>query len=609
MAWRRPFGGRDTSSGSDAAGGQTEQITVAGAQYIGEKGGNDAPPTYQDASGAPIEGKSPLGYSVGPITITLLNISMMIGAGIYSTPSSILTGTGSVGVSLIYWTLGYLLCLSSGAVYLEFTAYFPSRSGSEVVFLEQAYPKPRWLFPTTFAVQSVILSFGSANATVMANYLIAISGKTATDWQTKGTALACYSLTTLSLIFNTKYSYWFSNLVGLVKVGTLLFIIVTGWVVLGGNTRVGNPKQNFTDAFSGSSTATAYGFTIALYRIIFSYGGYNNAFNVANEVKNPVKSLKVYATAALTTVYILYMFTNIAFFAAVPKAELENSSLTTGSLFFSRVFGDSSAVRGLNFLIALSSFGNMISGQIGQSRRLRESGRQGVLPFTKFWVSTWPFGTPVGPYLVVWFLTILMILAVPAGDAFTFVNDLASLPTAIFNLAMALGIYVVWWRRRKANLPQPEFKAWDVAIVFNILVQTYLLVMPWYPPDGGEYAGDVSFWYATYAVTGVAILIACAIYYFFWAFLVPKWRGYKLRQEIISLDNGEQSNRLRKVPVSEIAEWDATHDAGGRVIGSTGTEVQGLEVKGGVRARVSSEGSDTPAEGDAGGRNDGRSYV
>jgi hypothetical protein len=57
------------------------------------------------------------------------------------------------------------MCLASGAVYLEFTAYFPSRSGSEVVFLEQAYPRPRWLFPTTFAVQSVILSFGSANAT------------------------------------------------------------------------------------------------------------------------------------------------------------------------------------------------------------------------------------------------------------------------------------------------------------------------------------------------------------------------------------------------------------------------------------------------------------
>jgi L-asparagine transporter-like permease len=70
-----------------------------------------------------------------------------------------------------------------------------------------------------------------------------------------------------------------------VKIGTLLFVIVTGFVVLGGNTKVENPKANFQDVWSGSSTASAYGFTTALYRIIFSYGGYNNAFNVANEVK------------------------------------------------------------------------------------------------------------------------------------------------------------------------------------------------------------------------------------------------------------------------------------------------------------------------------------
>ncbi|GME57797.1 high-affinity methionine permease [Neofusicoccum parvum] len=447
MAWRRRFGDRAGEKVTVVEG--QREISAGSTQYIGEKGGNDAPPTYQDASGAPVENKSPLGYSVGPVTITLLNITMMIGAGIYSTPSSILSGTGSVGVSFVYWTLGYLMCLASGAVYLEFTAYFPSRSGSEVVFLEQAYPRPMWLFPTTFAVQSVILSFGSANATVMANYLIAISGHEGTNWQIKGTALACYTLATSTLVFNTKYAYWFSNGVGVVKICTLLFVILTGFVVLGGHTKVEDPKANFQDAWSGSSNASAYGMTIALYRIIFSYGGYNNAFNVANEVKNPVRSLKIYATAALTTVYILYMFANVAFFAAVPKEELENSGLTAASLFFKAVFGDSGAVRGLNFLIALASFGNMI--------------------------------------------------------AVIIVNDLAIFPNALFNLAMAVGIYIVRWRRRKADLPEPEFKAWHVVIIFNILIQLYLLIMPWYPPAGGQYAGDVSFWYATYAVTGVGM--------------------------------------------------------------------------------------------------------
>lgn len=47
--------------------------------------------------------------------------------------SSILTGKGSVGTSLLFWILGYILSLSSLSVYLEYAAYFPSRSGSEVV--------------------------------------------------------------------------------------------------------------------------------------------------------------------------------------------------------------------------------------------------------------------------------------------------------------------------------------------------------------------------------------------------------------------------------------------------------------------------------------------
>lgn len=50
------------------------------------------------------------------------------------------------------------------AVYLELAAYFPNRSGSETVYLEQAYPRPKHFFPIAFAVQSVILSFSASNA-------------------------------------------------------------------------------------------------------------------------------------------------------------------------------------------------------------------------------------------------------------------------------------------------------------------------------------------------------------------------------------------------------------------------------------------------------------
>lgn len=64
---------------------------------------------------------------------------------------------------MIYWTLGFFTSLTSLCVYLEYASYFPNRSGSEVVYLEQAYPRPKWLIPTAFAFLSVVLSFSSSN--------------------------------------------------------------------------------------------------------------------------------------------------------------------------------------------------------------------------------------------------------------------------------------------------------------------------------------------------------------------------------------------------------------------------------------------------------------
>ncbi|KAK0733120.1 amino acid permease-domain-containing protein [Lasiosphaeria miniovina] len=598
--WRRPFRSREADDGRDAAAGtnasayDAAELTDGSLVYVAEKGGNDSLPSYQEATGAPVETSSPLGYSVGAITIVFLNISKMIGTGVYSTPAGILSGTGSVGLSMIYWALGFLTSIASLSVYLEFAAYFPNRSGSEVVYLEQAYPRPRWLFPTSFAFLSVALSFSSGNAIVLAQYLFRTNGYTPTAWELKGVAVAGYTVAVLVVAFNTRVSYGISNAIGIVKVLTLVFIALTGLIVLGGNvSRVPNPHANFVNPFEGA--ATPYGATNALYKIVFSYAGFENAFNVVNEIKNPVKQLKRNGFISLTVVAILYILANIAYFSAVPKADLKAAKQIAASLFFSNVFGPGNAVKGLNILIALSSFGNLVAVLLGSSRLIRECGRQGVLPFPRFWASTRPFGTPLGPYALKWALTIIMIIAPPAGDAFNFVTDLQVYPSAFFNVVMAVGIYLVRIRRKHLGLPRAEFRAWDPIIVFNILVNLYLLIMPWYPPAGGIYAGDVSFWYATYVVTGIAILVGCGVYYYLWISAIPRLRGYRIRQEVVVFDHGAQSHRLIKVPVDELAHFDATHDAVGRPLAESGSDAgAGDDLKEDGSAEVTREGPAVP---------------
>ncbi|OAQ63949.1 high affinity methionine permease [Purpureocillium lilacinum] len=528
------------------------------------KGGNGSGATYQEAVGAPVESTSPLGYHVGSLTIIFLNVNQMIGTGIFSVPGSILKATGSVGLSLIYWSIGAVMAFAGFGVYLEYASYFPNRSGSEVVYLEQAYPRPRFFLPIAFAVQSVVLSFSSSNAVVLSRYLWRIAGQTPTDWQMKGVAIAAYTLAVICVIAHNKYSLWAVNVLGALKILTLIFISITGFVVLGGHvSRVSHPGHNFQNSFQGT-TNSGNDLATALVSIVFSYTGYSNAFNVVNEIKNPIPTIKRHGLLSILVVAVLYVLCNIAYFAAVDKAEFSASKEIAASIFFRTVFGKGGAETALNVLVLLSAYGNLLAVLVGQSRLIREIGRQGVLPFTPFWVSTKPFGTPLGPYVLKWAMTFVMIAAPPAGDAFTFVVSLKTYPEAMFHFALAIGLWLVRRRRSRNKFPPSQFRVWDGFLIFFNLIQVYILVMPWWPPKGGIYAGDVSFFYATYCITGIGVMILCGIYYVLWMYLIPRWRKYKIRTEILEIDHdGANTHRLVKVPLNELDQWDAEHDESG----------------------------------------------
>ncbi|KAI5863700.1 amino acid transporter [Durotheca rogersii] len=565
--WSRPTVS-EVPAGADANVSSTDVSVLhdGNLAYTVEKAGNGSKPSYQEVTGAPVESRSPLGYHVGWLTVIFLNVNQMIGTGIFSTPGTILNRTGSIGLALIYWTIGVLLAIAGFSVYLELASYFPNRSGSEVVYLEQEYPRPKHFFPITFAVFNVLLSFSSSNAIVLARYLFRAAGQTPTDWQLKGVAVAAYTLASLCVILHNKYSLWLMNFLGVLKIITLIFTSITGLVVLGGNlSHIPDPGANFRNAFEGTTT-NGNDLAVALVNILFSYAGYTNAFNLVNEIKNPIRTLKIHGAISISIVSLLYMLCNIAYFAAVPKEEFASSREIAAAVFFVSVFGRGGAEKALNVLVLLSAFGNLLAVLIGQSRVIREIGRQGTLPFTKFWVSTKPFGTPIGPYILKWAMTLVMILAPPAGDAFQFIISLRAYPDGIFNLFLAFGVYLVRHRHKRLGRSAPEFRAWHIVVIFYILIQVYVLATPWIPPKGGPYAGEVSFWYATYCVVGIAIIIVCALYYVFWMHLLPKWKGYEIRQEILNVENeGANTHRLVKVPLQELGKWDEEHDEAGRL--------------------------------------------
>ena len=112
-----------------------------------------------------------------------------------------LGATGTVGLALFYWTVGAIMAVAGFGTYLELASYFPIEV--EVVYLEQAYPRPKFLFPIAFAVQPVILSFSSSNAIVLSRYLWQIVNRSPTDCEIKGAVIAGCMLAVLRKLYNS----------------------------------------------------------------------------------------------------------------------------------------------------------------------------------------------------------------------------------------------------------------------------------------------------------------------------------------------------------------------------------------------------------------------
>lgn len=314
-----------------------------------------------------------LGRHLGLVSTTFLIIGRIIGTGIFSTPSSIVSSVGSVGAALLLWLAGLIISFAGLFIWLELGCMIP-RSGGEKVYLEAAYRHPKLLATVVFAVQAILLGFTASGCIVFASNVILASGKTATDWEKRGIAIVVISFITLLHTFFPKIGVSGMNALGVLKVVLLLFIVVTGWVSLSDDhprskAMLTSSRQSLGERqvtsrilmrasvthllvvrqarictrrhFSRSSIHTQGEPSIVSLSQIKTYriDRWNNAAYVLNEVRNPVRTLKIAGPLGLGTCGVLYMLANVAYFAAETPKEVAASKVTVASHFMGAVFG------------------------------------------------------------------------------------------------------------------------------------------------------------------------------------------------------------------------------------------------------------------------------
>ncbi|KAF2101337.1 amino acid transporter [Rhizodiscina lignyota] len=475
-----------------------------------------------------------LGRHLGLFSTTFLIINRIIGTGIFSTPSSIVNSVGSVGAALMLWTLGFLLSFAGLLIWLELGCMIP-RSGGEKVYLEAAYKHPRMLATVFFAFQAILLGFTASGCTVFASNIVLAANRKATEWEERGIAITVLCVITAVHVCFPKWGVRGMNAIGLVKVGTLLFVVVSGWVVLGGGVKsVPDPHASFRNAFAGSSTSSNQ-YATALFKVLSSFAGWSNASYVLNEVKNPVRTLKIAGPLGLTICGVLYLFANISYFAAATPEEIANSGVTVAAHYMGKVTYSANDTTRYSALVALSAFGNVMTVTFAQSRVNQELAKEGAIPFPRFWASNWPFGSPSAGLLLHFIPSFIVIIAIPFGDAYNFILDCEGYPGSVVFFLVAVGFFILRYRAPEKYATRP-FKVWWGVTVFFLAAQMFQLIAPFLRPPGGK--GDTSLPYWLAPVVGIVILAGGVTYWATWWKVLPRLGGYELEPVKERLSDG-----------------------------------------------------------------------
>ncbi|KAJ5198618.1 uncharacterized protein N7498_007735 [Penicillium cinerascens] len=472
-----------------------------------------------------------LGRHLGIFSTIFLIVGRIIGTGIFSTPSSVTSSAGSVGAALLLWVVGFLLAGAGLCVWLEFGCMMP-RSGGEKVYLEAVYRKPKLLITLVFAVKAIALGFTASGCIVFASNIVVAAGKTTSEWEERGIAIGVIIFITLLHTLLPNWGVRGMNVIGVIKVILLLFIVITGWVVLSGRvSSVKNPYASFHNSFAGSSTSSNM-YATALFKVLNSYAGWSNAEYVLNEIRNPVRTLKIAAPIGLFICGTLYILANVAYYAAATPEKIAASGVTVASFFMGKVFGIA-AERALSVLVAISAFGTVMTVTFAQARVNQELAKEGVIPFPRFWASSWPFGSPSSGLLLHFIPSFIVIVAIPFGDAYDFILDLEGYPSSIINFLVVMGLFYLRWTA--ADVPRP-FKVWWPVAAFFMVGQAFQLVAPFIRPPGGK--GDTSLPYWLASVVGIVIMFAGVVYWAFWKVILPRFGKYRLVPTHVELSDG-----------------------------------------------------------------------
>jgi len=279
---------------------------------------------------------------IGLLSATALVFSNMIGTGIFTTTGFLAGDLGDPSLVIAIWGVGAMIALAGALCYSELGVNFPS-SGGEYVYLTEAYG-PTWGFMdgwvSFFAGFSAPVALAALAFSEYLSYVFPMLRSTNTMsvgileiGPAQLAASALIAVFTVINFFGIQFVSSVQNVLSALKLAVLAGFLVLGFAVGKGD------WSNFSQHAVRTSAAPIWEqFATSLIFIFVAYSGWNAATYVAEELREPEKTLPRALTLGTIFVAVLYALLNLLYIYATPLEQMKGV-LRVGSQASERLFG------------------------------------------------------------------------------------------------------------------------------------------------------------------------------------------------------------------------------------------------------------------------------
>ncbi len=285
---------------------------------------------------------------VGLFDATMIVMGGIVGAGIFINPYVVARSVHTPFLILAAWVAGGVVALIGAFVYAELAERLP-KAGGQYAYLTEAYhPLPGFLYGWVLLL--VIQTGGmAAVAITFALYLVKLTG-----WHLGAAPVAAVTLLAVAIVncFGVRAGSRTQSVLMVIKIAAIAVLVGGGvWALA----RFGSGVEPVTVERATAHPGLLLAFGAAMVPVLFSYGGWQTANFVAEEIREPRRTLPRALVLGVTGVVLLYLAVNAVCVYVLGPAGLA-ATTTPASAVMTRAFG-SAGGRWIAFGIAISALG------------------------------------------------------------------------------------------------------------------------------------------------------------------------------------------------------------------------------------------------------------